>query len=149
MSSLVYTDKKRQFCTARQFFDMVMDIDKYQTFLPYCVASKILEVPREGVVLARMVLTFKGIRQEYTSYVETREEGGYLYIDVKQYGSGPFSVLRNEWIFEPDGDGCIINFELEMKLKSVFVQRLVGIVMSGVGRRMVEAFEERAKILFP
>ena len=150
MSGLLYRDSREVLYGARDYFDMVLDVDRYEDFLPYCAASRVLERCGEGEILARMVLVFGGVRQSYTSCVRMwEEEGGILRIGVSQHGKGPFLILRNEWRFSPlEGGGCRIDFELEMKLKSILLEKLVFGMVDGLGGRMVEAFELRALALY-
>jgi len=124
-----------------QLFDLVADIDRYPEFLPWCVAARINE--REGNVLhADLVIGFKMFRERFTSKVTLTRPGR---IDV-EYARGPFRYLNNHWIFTPEGDGaCMIDFYVEFEFRSRIVQGLIGTVFHEAVRRMVRAFEIRAR----
>ena len=61
---------------------------------------------------------------------------------------GPFRRLDNHWIFHPHPDGCQIDFDLEFEFSSVLLQQTVRLLFAEAVRRMVSAFEARAKRLY-
>src|SRR5262249_13777556 len=74
-------------------------------------------------------------------------------IDVTQV-EGPFRSLNNRWIFEPvagsperPAGGTLLSFHIEFELRSALLQSLVGGLFSDAARRMVAAFEGRARQL--
>ena len=135
--------------TPDQFFDMVMDIDAYDGFLPYCAASRVIKHIDGSNCLAKMTITFKGIAQSYTSHVvhKKRDDGSYSVI-ATQHGSGPFSALETHWLFLPCEEGCEVHFTLEMKFKRGWLETLVGGMLAKVGPDMLAAFKDRAKELY-
>jgi coenzyme Q-binding protein COQ10 len=69
-------------------------------------------------------------------------------IDVA-YTDGPFKYLMNHWTFNPIADaGCRIDFHVEFEFKSAILQKLMGVVFHEAVRRMVGAFEARARQLY-
>ncbi len=127
-----------------QLFDLVADIERYPEFLPWCRAARITR--REGdVVYADLVIGFKVFRERFTSKVTLRKPDA---VDV-QYVKGPMRHLNNHWRFIPQpGGGCLLDFYLDFEFRSVIVQRLIGVLFNEAARRMVSAFEARARQLY-
>jgi len=128
-----------------QLFDLVADIERYPEFLPWCVGVRIRE--RQGdTLVADLIIGFKMIRERFTSRVKLDRPG--LRIDVA-YAEGPFRYLNNHWLFEPLPDGhCRIDFYVDFEFRSHVLQRIIGALFNEAVRRMVSAFENRAKKLY-
>jgi coenzyme Q-binding protein COQ10 len=127
-----------------QLFDLVAEIERYPEFLPWCRAARIRK--REGdVIFADLVIGWKMIRESFTSRVTLKRPGR---IDVS-YHEGPFKYLNNHWTFEPLPDGgCRIDFYVDFEFRSRVLQKLIGVLFNEAVRRMVHAFEERARALY-
>ena len=125
-------------------FDLVADVARYPEFLPWCTASRIRK--REGDVFwADLVIGFKMFRERFTSRVElARPER----LDVS-YTEGPFKRMHNTWLFraEPDGS-CTIEFDIDFEFRNVILQKAIGMLFHEAVRRMVGAFEARARGLY-
>lgn len=128
-----------------QLFDLVADIERYPEFLPWCVAARIRS--RQGQeILADLVIGFKMIRERFTSRVKLDRPGRR--IDVS-YSEGPFKYLNNHWVFEEMPDGSTrIDFFVDFEFRSVMLQKIIGMLFNEAVRRMVAAFEARAKALY-
>ena len=127
-----------------QLFHLVADIERYPEFLPWCIAARVRK--REGnLVVADLVIGFKMIRERFTSRVRLDDDGHR--IDVT-YTEGPFKYLNNHWIFEPHPDGCLIDFYVDFEFRSRLLQRLIEALFHEAVRRMVAAFEARARELY-
>lgn len=128
-----------------QLFDLVADIERYPEFLPWCVAARIRS--RQGQeILADLVIGFKMIRERFTSRVNLDRPGRR--IDVS-YSEGPFRYLNNHWLFEEMPDGTTrIDFFVDFEFRSAMLQKIIGMLFNEAVRRMVAAFEARAKALY-
>ena len=126
-----------------QMFDLVAAIEDYPHFLPWCKSARIRE--RKGNVLeADLVIGFKFFRERFSSRVVLDRPRR---IDVT-YAQGPFRHLDNHWVFEPAEGGCVIDFYVDFAFRSRLLQRLIGAVFNEAVRRMVSAFESRARELY-
>jgi coenzyme Q-binding protein COQ10 len=128
-----------------QLFDLVADIERYPEFLPWCVAARVRS--REGdMIVADLVIGFKMIRERFTSRVKLDRPN--LHIDVA-YSEGPFRYLNNHWHFEPlPNDHCRIDFYVDFEFRSPILQRIIGVLFNEAVKRMVHAFENRARKLY-
>jgi coenzyme Q-binding protein COQ10 len=127
-----------------QMFDLVADVDRYPEFLPWCVGCRVRK--REpALVVADLVIGYKMIRERFTSRVALDRDGHR--IDVA-YADGPFKYLENHWIFRKHDGGCEIDFFVEFEFKSRLLQGIITVVFGEAVRRMVAAFENRARELY-
>jgi coenzyme Q-binding protein COQ10 len=130
--------------TPEQLYELVADIESYPSFLPWCLAARIRKREGNNVLLADLVIGFKMIRERYTSRV-TLTPGRQ--IDVT-YVDGPLKRLVNRWRFTPHPGGCQIDFHVEFEFRSRMLQTLIGALFHEAFRRMVGAFETRARGLY-
>jgi coenzyme Q-binding protein COQ10 len=129
--------------TPEQMYALVADIERYPEFLPWCVAARIRE-RRADFVSADLVIGFKMFRERFTSNVKLDPPGR---IDVT-YVEGPFRYLNNSWMFERVPGGCRIDFFVDFEFKSRVLQKVIEVLFSEAVRRMVAAFEGRARQLY-
>lgn len=130
--------------TPEQLFDLVADVERYPEFLPWCLAARIRK--REGnVIHADLMIGFRMVRERFTSKVELMPPRR---IHVT-YAEGPFKYLNNHWTFEPSGDGgCMIDFFVDFEFRNRMLQKLIELLFHEAVRRMVAAFEGRARALY-
>jgi coenzyme Q-binding protein COQ10 len=127
-----------------QLFDLVADIEKYPEFLPWCLGARI-RTRKETEVTADLVIGFKMYRERFTSEVSL-EPPGQIHV---AYSDGPFRYLQNQWKFEPGPNGgCIVDFYVDFEFKSKMLQKVIEVLFSEAVRRMVAAFEGRARQLY-
>ena len=140
-----HAEKKHLPYAPEQMFELVLDVEKYPEFLPWCVATRIRsrESGEDGdTIVADMVIGYKMFRERFTSKVILNRPG--LRIDVA-YSEGPFKYLNNHWVFEKDGEGTIVDFYVDFEFRSRILQKLIGSVFNEAVKIMVYAFEKRAK----
>ena len=138
-----HAEKKDLPYTPEQMFALVADVDSYPEFLPWCRSARITK--NEGdVFYADLVIGYKMVREKFTSKVVLESPDA---IRV-EYLKGPLKHLSNKWIFIPRGTGCTIDFYVDFEFRNPFFQNLMGIFFNEIVRRMVSAFEQRAKDLY-
>jgi coenzyme Q-binding protein COQ10 len=129
--------------TPEQLYALVADIERYPEFLPWCVGARIRE-RRDKVILADLIIGFSMFRERFTSRVTLSPPNR---IDVA-YTEGPFKYLNNHWIFERVPGGCRIDFFVDFEFRSRILQRVIEMLFHEAVRRMVAAFEGRARQLY-
>ena len=127
-----------------QLFDLVADVARYGEFLPWVVATRVRE-DTPALLVADVVVGFKGISDRFTSRVsKTRPDA--IHVD---YVDGPLQYLRNDWSFRSDGQGgTMLDFAVDFAFKSRLFEMIAGQVFDRALRRMIGAFEERARKLY-
>ena len=126
-----------------ELFDLVADIERYPEFLPWCVGARIRE-RRDDYILGDLLIGWRMVRERFTSRV-------HLYrpdrIDV-EYAEGPFKYLENHWKFIPKNGGTLIDFHVDFEFRSRVLTGIVETVFTEAVKRMVGAFEKRARQLY-
>jgi coenzyme Q-binding protein COQ10 len=130
--------------TPEQMFDLVADVSRYPEFLPWVAAVRVRSNnPTEMV--ADLIVGFKALRERFTSRV-LKQQPSHIHVD---YLEGPLKHLSNDWKFQPDGQGgTLVDFCVDFAFKNRVFEALAGQVFDTALRRMINAFEERAAVLY-
>jgi len=127
-----------------QMFDLVADVGRYQEFLPWVSATRIRS-DSETEMVADLVVGFRALKETFTSrarMIRPRE----IEID---YIEGPLKYLHNSWKFAPvPGGGTEVDFCVDFAFRNRLFEALAGQMFDRALRRMIGAFEERAKALY-
>lgn len=127
-----------------QLFDVVADVGRYDEFLPWVVAVRIRSSSATETV-ADLIVGFKAFKERFTSKV-IKERPNRIIVD---YIEGPLKYLHNEWRFEPAADGGTnLHFSVDFAFRSRIFEALAGQMFDRALRRMTQAFEERAAVLY-
>ncbi len=139
-----HTETRRMLYTPEQMFDLVADVKRYHEFLPWIAAVRVRS-DSETLLIADLVVGFRAIKETFTSRVEKR---GPERIRT-EYIEGPLKYLQNSWVFRPDGEGGTeIDFCVDFAFKNRLFESLAGQMFDRALRRMIGAFEDRARELY-
>lgn len=127
-----------------QLYALVAGVEHYPKFLPWCMGARIRERSERHLV-ADLIIGFKMFRERFTSKVTL--DPAAMRIDV-EYSEGPFKYLRNHWTFNDHPDGCQIDFYVDFEFRSRLLQKTIELLFNEAVRRMVAAFESRARQLY-
>ena len=142
-------EKKLLPYSAKQMFDLVSDVAAYPQFMSWISATRIRSHTDMGdhqIMEADMVISFKVFRERFGSKVtlwpqKTRIDTEYL--------DGPFKYLVSYWQFtDQDGGGCEVDFFVDFEFRNIILEKLIGRLFSEATRRTINAFENRAKVLY-
>ncbi len=142
---LKHFEQKHLPYTPEQMFGLVANVDSYEEFVPWCIASRINRRESENVFYADLVVGYKLFRERFSSKV-VLDRPNEISIE---YLKGPLKNLRNHWKFirQPD-NSCLIDFSVEFEFSNVALQALANMFFNEVVKRMVGAFEARAQELY-
>ncbi len=139
-----HSEKRTLPFAPEQLFDLVADVKSYPEFLPWVAAVRIRSDSAHEMV-ADLVVGFRALKETFTSRVR-KDRPPEIEID---YLEGPLKYLHNSWRFEPDGDGgTIVDFCVDFAFRSRLFEALAGQMFDRALRRMIGAFEERARALY-
>ena len=130
--------------TPSNLFKLVSDVKKYPEFLPWCLGARVKN-KCENNFEADLIIGFKIYKEIYSSEITLDNINKKIIVNYKD---GPFEYLVNYWIFKDDKNGCEVEFMVDFKFKSVFLQTLMETLFSEAVKRMVGAFEKRANELY-
>ena len=130
---------------AHKIYELVMDIEKYPEFLPWCKQAKIIKKISEDNLHADLLINFKNFFEKYRSDVRYKNAGdGVYFIDVVAI-EGPFKKLVNQWkIRHLEDEKCEIEFFIDFEFNSFLLTKLIGPIFEKSASKMMSAFEERA-----
>ncbi len=130
--------------SAEQLYQLVLDVNAYPEFLPWCKEAK--EISRTNVQQVASLLLSKGaIRQSFTTKNQLTENQVIRMTLV----DGPFKRLDGGWTFESLGDlGCKVSFNIEFEFSSRLLSLTVGPVFDRICGTLVDAFVARAKQVY-
>ena len=130
--------------TPSNLFKLVSDVKRYPEFLPWCLGARVKN-KCENNFEADLIIGFKIYKEIYSSEITLDNINKKIIVN---YIDGPFEYLDNYWIFKDDKNGCEVEFMVDFKFKSVFLQTLMETLFSEAVKRMVRAFEKRANELY-
>ncbi len=136
----------------KQLFNLVMDIEKYPEFIPWCTKAEILDKPENNIINAELNATFAGVSEKYSSRVEsTPPKTQNDNAEINTYIiSGPFKHLHSKWNFQYDKkpNKTRVDFYIEFEFSSKVIQMMIGKIFENASMKMLTAFEKRAKEIY-
>lgn len=129
--------------SCEQMYNLVNEVEHYAQFLPYCTESKVHHRNADEVQ-ATLVIGAAGMSKSFTTrnLLQVNKMIEIRLID------GPFSHLEGFWRFDEQGQGCTISFDLEFEFAGKLFSMLLGPVFDQVTDKMVDAFCDRAEIVY-
>lgn len=124
---------------------LVMDIEQYPKFLPYCSGAKV-HSSTATEVLASIEVAKAG--QSYGLTTKNRIDAPHSII--MQLSAGPFKQLQGTWSFkETDaGNSTIVSISVEFTMHHKILQWSLRALLPTLLKQVTAAFAERAKILY-
>ena len=127
---------------------MVLDIEKYPEFVPWCLNGKIHsrnERNNKIEITADLTIGKNFFNETYTSLVIYDKISDAIHVTNME---GPLKHLENNWFFKEKGKNSEVDFHIDFELKN----RILNILMIksfDIGlKKIAEAFEKRAIELF-
>jgi len=140
--------KKKIPCSKKNLIEMVLDIEKYPEFVPWCLDSKIHDKTDKGDTIeikADLTIGKSFFRDTYKSFVIYNKSEDSIHVTNID---GPLKHLENEWLFRQEGDASEVEFNVDFELKNKILNVLM-IKSFDLGlKKIVDAFEKRAIQLF-
>ena len=144
MSVTRHSERRVVAYTPMQLFELVADVPRYPEFLPWCHAGRIRRREEPNVQIAELAIGFGPFHEKFASRIVLAPDApGGPRIDTTGI-EGPFRRLVSRWIFHPHPEGC----QLEFDFRSILLQQTVRLLFAEAVKRMVSAFEARAKDLY-
>ena len=135
-------------CKKDQLVHLVLDIEKYPEFVPFCLDSHVYEKKEKNdLILITADLTIgKGpFKDTYKSDVKFDIENST--INVTNIG-GPLNHLENNWNFNETKGGTEISFDIDFELENKFLNVLMSKSFEFGLNKIADAFQKRAKDLY-
>ena len=140
--------KKKIPCSKKNLIEMVLDIEKYPEFVPWCLNGKIHDkIDKVDTIEIKADLTIgkSFFKDTYKSFVIYNKSEDSIHVTNI---NGPLKHLENEWFFRQDGDSSEVEFQVDFELKNEILNILM-IKSFDLGlKKIADAFEKRAIQLF-
>jgi len=135
-------------CKKDQLIDLVLDIEKYPEFIPFCLGSNVYENNKEGnqtLIIADLTIGKGPFKDTYKSDVKFDKENST--INVTNIG-GPLNHLENNWKFSETKDGTEISFDIDFEIENKFLNVLMSKSFEFGLNKIADAFQKRAEHLY-
>ena len=135
-------------CNKNKLIELVLDIEKYPEFIPYCLNSKVYNKSKKNNVLYITAdLTIgKGIFKD-TYKSDVRYDISTDTINVTNI-DGPLNYLVNKWIFKKCDNFTEVSFDVDFELKNKFLNILMTKSFKYGLDKIADSFQKRAEDLF-
>ena len=135
-------------CKKDQLIDLVLDIEKYPEFVPFCLGSHVYEKNKEGsqtLIIADLTIGKGPFKDTYKSDVKFNKENST--INVINIG-GPLNHLENNWKFSETKGGTEISFDIDFEIENKFLNVLMSKSFEYGLNKIADAFQKRAEDLY-
>ena len=135
-------------CKKDQLIDLVLDIEKYPEFVPFCLGSHVYEkneVGSQTLIIADLTIGKGPFKDTYKSDVKFEKENST--INVTNIG-GPLNHLKNNWKFNEIEGGTEISFDIDFEIENKFLNVLMSKSFEFGLNKIADAFQKRANDLY-
>tara|TARA_Y100001960_G_C14167608_1_gene583824 strand:+ start:98 stop:547 length:450 start_codon:yes stop_codon:yes gene_type:complete len=140
--------KKEIPCSKEKLIKMVLDIEKYPEFVPWCLESKIhtnIDKGKTIEITADLTIGKSFFRETYKSFVIYDKSSDSIRVTNVD---GPLKHLENKWFFKQSNENSEVDFHIDFELKNKILNLLM-IKTFDIGlKKIADAFEKRAIDLF-
>ena len=135
-------------CKKKQLIEMVLDIEKYPEFVPWCIEGKIYEKNESDDLV-----TFNGdlkvgksiLNETFSSHVSYLKDKDKIIVTNLD---GPLKHLKNEWIFKEVNNATQLEFFIDFELKNPILNSIMKKSFEIGLNKIAKSFEERAIKLY-
>ena len=134
-------------CKKNQLIDLVLDIEKYPEFVPFCLNAHVYERNTEGdliLIIADLTIGKGPFKDTYKSDVKFNKKDST--IKVTNIG-GPLNHLENTWHFKEHESGTEIFFDIDFQIENKFLNIVMTKSFQFGLDKIADAFQKRAEEL--
>ncbi len=131
-----------------QLIDLVLDIERYPDFIPYCLNSKIYErknLENTIFIVADLTIGKGRFKDTYKSDVKYSKKENCIFVKNME---GPLKYLENKWYFNEQGNFTEVSFYVDFELKNKFLNLIMTKSFEYGLNKIADAFQKRAEDLF-
>ena len=136
-------------CKKKDLINLVLDIERYPEFVPFCYDAKIYKTKDEGDlknIVADLTIGKGPFKDTYKSDVVFNKKKDSIY--VKNI-DGPLNHLSNNWSFSDKQNGITeVIFDIDFEIKNKFLNSLMLVSFQFGLEKIADAFQKRAEKLF-
>jgi len=135
-------------CKKNQLIDLVLDIEKYPEFVPFCLDAKIYEKKEKGdyiLIIADLTIGKGPFKDTYKSDVKFNKKDNTIKVTNIE---GPLNRLENIWLFNDHVNGTEISFDIDFEIENKFLNIVMTKSFQFGLDKIADAFQKRADDLF-
>ena len=135
-------------CKKEQLIDLVLDVEKYPLFIPFCLDSKVYEKKEKGdliLMIAGLTIGKGPLKDTYKSDVKFNKKEDSIYVTNLD---GPLKHLKNKWYFKEENNFTEVSFDVDFELKNDFLNMIMTKSFQFGLDKIADAFQKRAEELF-
>ena len=135
-------------CKKEQLIDLVLDIEKYPEFVPFCVDAKVYEKKEKSnllLIVADLTIGKGPFKDTYKSDIKFNRKEDSIYVTNLD---GPLKHLENNWRFKEENNITEVSFEVDFELKNEFLNIVMTKSFQFGLNKIADAFQKRAEHLF-
>ncbi len=135
-------------CKKEQLIDLVLDIEKYPEFVPFCVGAKVYERKEKAnllLIVGDLTIGKGPFKDTYKSDVKYNKKEDSIFVTNLD---GPLKHLENTWRFKEENKVTEVSFEVDFELKNEFLNIIMTKSFQFALDKIAEAFQKRAELLF-
>ena len=135
-------------CKKEQLINLVLDIEKYPKFVPFCLGAKIYDKKTQDnllLIVADLTIGKGPFKDTYKSDVKFNKKEDLIYVTNLD---GPLKHLENTWQFKEENDFTEVSFDVDFELKNHFLNIIMTKSFHFALDKIADAFQKRAEELF-
>ena len=135
-------------CSKKDLIDLVLNIEEYPKFIPYCLNAHIYKDESVGnfqYIEADLTIGKGPFKDTYKSDVKFDKKESIIYVKNIE---GPLKYLENKWKFDQKEDFTEVTFDLDFELKNKFLNIFMNKSFKYGLDKIADAFQNRAEKLF-
>ena len=135
-------------CQKKDLINLVLDIEKYPQFVPFCYDAKIYENKDKDdlqKIIADLTIGKGPFKDTYKSDVVFNKKKDTIF--VKNI-DGPLNHLLNKWSFIEQNKQTEVSFDIDFEIKNKFLNTLMSASFQYGIEKIANAFQKRAENLF-
>ena len=135
-------------CKKEDLIDLVLDIEKYPEFVPFCHDAKIYNNKNEEdktKIIADLTIGKGPFKDTYKSDVVYNKKDSSIFVKNLD---GPLNHLSNEWKFISKNNFTEVTFDIDFEIENKFLNILMEKSFKFGLNRIADAFQKRAEKLF-
>ena len=135
-------------CNKKQLVDLVLDIESYPKFIPYCLDAKIYEKKEEKnliLIIADLTIGKGPFKATYKSDVRFNKDTDTILVTNID---GPLKHLDNKWVFLEKDNSTEIFFDIDFEIENKFLNIVMDKSFQYGLDKIADSFQKRANDLF-
>ena len=135
-------------CKKKDLINLVLDIEKYPEFIPFCYNAKIYERDENDdfvKIIADLSIGKGPFKDTYKSDVLFNKKNSIILVKNIE---GPLNYLSNEWSFKEKNNKTEVNFNIDFEIKNKFLNTIMEASFQFGLEKIADAFQNRSEQLF-